>query len=204
MGRGLYLCDRGWSDRFIPAITQIVGPRLLVPAPPEIDGRTATDLLVWQARDLAIAARVRRPGYAVRYGTQFTLRARRANGRPTELAKIMAGFADWLFYGHAAPVPAGGVVPPSADAFARWMIIDLDVFRRQYRVSLTPDFAWLHGGSTGLPGLVVGQQDNTDQETQFLAFDAAAFPATPPLLIASSHPLPGRDTGGGEQRTLAY
>lgn len=96
-----YESDRRWSDKFIPAIKQIVGPRLLSVTPDEIDCKQAADLMVFTARDMKIAARVRRPGFADKYPYEFTIRARRDSGAETELSKIVNGWGDWLFYGHA-------------------------------------------------------------------------------------------------------
>ena len=64
----VYETDRRWSDRYIDAIRAIIGPRLLVTAPWELDRKQNTDLMVLTARDMTIACRVRRPGYASRYG----------------------------------------------------------------------------------------------------------------------------------------
>lgn len=94
-----YREDRSWSDQFIPSIKQIVGPYLLVPASFELDAKEATDLLVFKARDIRIAARMRSAEYAERYPFDFTLRSSRDSGSETELSKIVAGWGDWLFYG---------------------------------------------------------------------------------------------------------
>ena len=96
-----YSADRRWSDAFIPAIKQIVGPLLLEESSFEVDTQQAADLVVMNARDTTIACRVRRGGYADRYGYEFTIRAKRDTGAKTELEKIIDGFGDWMFYGHA-------------------------------------------------------------------------------------------------------
>lgn len=115
-----YDIDRQWSDKFIPAIKSIVGPLLLEPSPFDVDTKQATDLIVLNARDKMIAARVRRSGYADRYPYEFTIRAKRDSGARTELEKIVDGFADWMFYGHA---------DGSTSGISRWMVINLAALR---------------------------------------------------------------------------
>jgi hypothetical protein len=108
------------SDRYIPRIKSIVGPRLLSVTPDEIDCKQAADLMIFAARDMRIAARVRRPGFAAKYAYQFTIRSLRDSGAETELSKIMAGWGDWFFYGHAAG---------HLDEIPLWWLIDLGEFR---------------------------------------------------------------------------
>lgn len=116
-----YEADRQWGDAYLPAVRQIVGPHMLVPAPFENDVKEATDLMVLKALDFRIAVRVRRPGYALRFGNQFTIRYDRPTGARTEYEKIMEGFGDWMLYGHASADQPGEL--------ARWMLLDLSVFR---------------------------------------------------------------------------
>ena len=115
-----YAQDRKWSDAFIPAIKQVVGPLLLEESSFEVDTQQAADWVVMNARDKTIACRVRRAGYADRYGYEFTIRSARDNGAKTELEKIVDGFGDWMFYGHAHP---DGV------SVSRWMVISLPALR---------------------------------------------------------------------------
>lgn len=162
-----YLINRAWSDRFIPTIRSIVGPHLLTPAPLDVDANEATDLIVLSARDMRIAARIRRCGYATKYANEFTIRSRLANGHKTELAKLVDGFGDWMFYGHAAD--------DSTTNLARWMLIDLHAWRAglirdRYKHKIRCD-----------------EKDNRDG-TYFVFFDACSFPDDPPLLVACSHP----------------
>ena len=89
-----YSDDRNWSDRYIPAIGQIVGPHLVVPAPLEIDPRQATDLIVLKARDMTIAARVRRAEYATCFPYDFTVRCRRDSGAKAEMRKVTLPLFD--------------------------------------------------------------------------------------------------------------
>ena len=162
-----YRSDRVWSDQFIPQIKQIVGPLLLDTAPLDVDAREATDLLVFSARDMRIAARVRRSGFADRYPFEFTIRAHRDSGATTELAKIVDGWGDWLFYGHDS----------GNGAFCLWWLIDLHAFR-----------AALIRQATNGTRLKTGDKANGDG-TYFKWFDLRSFPAHPPILIASSRQL---------------
>ena len=73
--------DKDWSDRFIPEIRRIVGPRLLVPSSLEVDRTQAVDLVVLRGRDMTLACRVRRPGFLA-YKDQFTIRCHRDSGPP--------------------------------------------------------------------------------------------------------------------------
>ncbi len=153
-----YDIDRRWSDAFIPAIKKIVGPLLLEESSFEVDTQQAADLVVLNARDKTIACRVRRSGYADRYGHEFTIRAKRDSGAKTELEKIVDGFGDWMFYGHAHE---------NGMDVSRWMVISLPalraaIIRKQARAK---------------------NQSNGDG-THFVAFDVRDLPES--CLIASS------------------
>lgn len=117
--KGDYRSDRQWSDAYLPAVRQIIGPMLLIPAPMERDVSEATDLIVLKARDMTIGVRIRREGYGARYPGQFTIRAKRDNGMKTELRKIIEGWGDWLFYGHAS----------GPEAVNPWVLVDLHMLR---------------------------------------------------------------------------
>jgi hypothetical protein len=163
-----YSDDREWSDRFIPAIRQIVGPHLLLPAPMELDRKEATDLIVFTARDMRIAARVRRPVWRQHHEREFTMRSRVKSGADTELHKIIEGWGDWMFYGFAKTEEPPSIFP--------WFIVDLNAFRRHYS----------ERSENGLRF----ESKSTQDSKEFLAFDIDSFPATPPLLIASSNGTP--------------
>jgi hypothetical protein len=158
-----FASDFAWQARLIPAAKAIIGPQLLITAPMTMDIRENTDLVVLHARDMRIACRFRRPGYAERYPNQFTVRLSRDTGATTELVKIIRGWGDWFFYAHEAADGAN---------FDRWMLIDLDAFRAHLIVS-------------GRSGLKPERQSNRDG-TQFLAFDVRNFIGEPTLLIAAS------------------
>lgn len=157
-----YERDRAWSDQFIPQIKSIVGAHLLQAAPDALDMRQATDLLMLDGKDMRIAARVRRPGYAERFPHQFTIRSSLPSGGETELAKIVNGHGDWMFYGHANEW--GGL--------DRWWLLDLRAFRAALiKRSHYP--------------LKTGEQANSDG-TRFRWFDIRSFPPSPGIIIAKS------------------
>jgi hypothetical protein len=171
---GKYEDNRTWSDRYIPTIRQIVGPHLLVPSPFEVDCAQATDLIVLRARDMRIACRVRRPGYLAKYPNQFTIRSHLDNGAETELQKIINGFGDWMFYGHA--------IDNESVIIEVWWLIDLAAFRAH----LVRD-GFLRDKNKNR--LRWGKKLN-DDGTEFVWFDIGSFPATPSLLVASSDSYP--------------
>jgi len=160
-----YSTDRRWSDLLIPAIKQVVGPLLLETSSFEVDTKQATDLVVFRGRDQTIASRCRRYGYAEKYPYEFTIRSARDSGATTELEKIVNGFGDWMFYGHAS---ATGV------SFDRWMVINLHHFR-----------AALISHSMQ----IVYQQKSNQDGTHFVSFDVRSFPENPAILMSSSHPV---------------
>jgi len=163
-----YAKDREWSDRYLPRVKQIVGPHLLEPAPFERDVSEATDLIVIRARDMTIGVRLRRPGYAHRFPGEFTIRSNRATGATTELRKIVDGWGDWLFYGHA----------DADDGITEWLLVDL----HQLRAAFIRRPGLLHKPDR----LASGNQSNGDG-TSFMWFRAGRLPA--PVVIASSAAL---------------
>jgi hypothetical protein len=168
-----YKRDREWSEQFIPSIKRIVGPRLLVAADHRRDTRQATDLLIFTARDMRIAARVRRPGYAEKYPWQFTIRSKRDTETRTELAKVCAGFGDWMFYGHA---------DKSEHDLERWFLIDLHEWRfwREKRLAGFQD------------PTRCGTGRNSDG-TYFAWYDLSSLPRNHcRMVLGASHPVPFR------------
>lgn len=163
-----YSSDRAYSDLFIPAIQQIVGPYLIVPADLKADIYQATDMTILTARDITVACRIRRPGYLDSYGWEFTIRSLRDSGTKTELAKIVEGWGDWMFYAHAK---SDGL----KDGFARWFLIDLSAWRA-HMIRRDKRIRW-------------GETPNGDG-THFRWFDLRTFPPDPPILIASSDAIP--------------
>lgn len=163
-----YATDRAWSDQFIPHMRRIIGPHLLEPSSVEVDMQQAADLVVFRARDVTIACRVRRYGYKDRYPFEFTIRSARDSGARTEYEKLTDGWGDWMFYGHAAE--RGPVIE-------RWWLLDLHA----WRAALIRD----------RDCIVVHSKSNGDG-THFVSYDVRSFPVRPgckPLVIAASHPL---------------
>jgi hypothetical protein len=163
-----YATDRENSDRFLPEVKRLISPYLLDATPDVIDQKQAADLMTVLGRDIRIGVRVRTfgQGYAERYPHQFTLRCQRDSGAETELSKIINGWGDWFFYGHAAAVEGLAISP--------WWLIDLAAFR----AALIRE---ARNGST----LRMGDGSNGDG-THFKWFDVRSFAPQPPLLIATS------------------
>lgn len=160
-----YSKDRAWSDLKLPAIRQIVGPLLLEPADFKVDAMEATDLMIIQARDLRIAARVRKAEYAQKYPYEFTIRSSRTSGAKTEMAKIIEGFGDWMFYGFSDDDNGPGI--------GRWYLIDLAIFRA--------NLIWFNQKKH----LAIDRKDNHDNTTSFVSYDIRSFEGK--ILVASSH-----------------
>ena len=158
-----YVRNRSWSDRFLPEIKRIVGPHIIQTAPDMLDWHEATDLLTLDCKDVRVAARVRRHGYASRFPHDITIRTQTASGVPTELSKIVNGHGDWMFYGHA---------DTSGTGLASWWLIDLKAFRA----------ALIRHRQNGIP-LRHGDKRNPDG-TAFKWFDIRSFPEEPKLVVA--------------------
>lgn len=143
-----YQTNRPWSDRFIPTIRTLIGPYVVVVSTDEVDWNEAADLTIFtgallRGRALThIAARVRRPGYDEKYPGQFTLRSCSRSGKITELKKIIDGFGDWMFYGHA--------VDNESAIIGVWHLLDLHVFRAELiRGSMTQPQRFVQGDNWG-------------------------------------------------------
>ncbi len=156
--------DKRWSDRFIPQIREVVAQHLILEAPLEEDQHHNTDLIVLCSSAVRVACRVRRAAYAERYSNEFTIRTRRLYGTKTELAKILEGWGDALFYGFGDEV-----------GLSRWLLGDLNVFRRWYGDEVR------HLPEGCPPGL---EQTNGDHSSQFMAFPIRWLP--PEFIIARS------------------
>ena len=118
----------------------IIGPLLIRDATFQEDVKEATDLVVDISGPKRLAIRVRRPGYWERYGHHITIRE--WNASPiAEQQKIMAGWGDWMFYGHLGDF--GGI--------AEYVMVDLDVYRDLFaRDMLTTGTRANMDGRTGL------------------------------------------------------
>jgi len=155
--------DKGWGDKFEPRVRELIGPHLLSTAPLHRDWYEATDLMGLRGHDLQIAVRVRRhgPAQAAQWVRTFSLRSHRDTGTKTELSKIVDGWGDWLFYGHATR-DERDITP--------WFLIDLDAFRA-------------HLIRRTAHRIRMGVIQNGDG-TGFSWFDVDTFASTPKLLVA--------------------
>lgn len=154
-----YQSDRVYSDQFLDEMRTIIGPYLLRPSSLEQDCREASDLVVLLGRDMRIGCRIRRPGYYEKWPRDITFRAWRDNGHTTEFRKILDGWCDWFFYGHA----------DTDHTLRAWLLVDLAAFRTQ----------WMGKGIRG------GMRSNNDG-TWFRWFHVDSFRHRPSLLIAQS------------------
>jgi hypothetical protein len=131
----------------MPAIKRILGEHLISEAPIHEDMRHNTDLIVLKMAAVRIGVRIRRPSYFVNpyYRDEFTIRAKRPSGEETELAKIISGWGDYLFYGFGADTPPD---------LLGWHIGDLKVFRLWFQREVCKR-------NGGLPGELQGNADNS-------------------------------------------
>lgn len=168
-----FKADYEWQLKFLDRIKEIAGALLVQPATFEMDTREATDLIVLKARELRIACRVRRAagGYVTKYPWEFTVRSHRDSGAMTEMEKIINGWGDWMFYGHAEHDEPSAEIPPS---ISKWFVIDLESWRTQRYFGTAP---------------APKTKDNGDG-TYLAAYDVRHFAANPRILIASSHDVP--------------
>lgn len=110
----------GWQRQFMPQVKRILGEQLIAEAPFEEDAERNTDLIVLRLEAVRIACRLREHRYLARYHNEFTIRATRPSGVDTELAKVISGWGQYIFY---------GFVGPSGHTVAAWLLGDLNVFR---------------------------------------------------------------------------
>jgi hypothetical protein len=160
-----YAQNRQWSDQYIPAIKRIVGPYLVEESPLEIDRKQAADLITLRAKNLCIACRVRRNGYLPQYDNQFTLRCQLESGSTTEEEKIINGWGDWMFYGHAFPDDM------DVKDFVRWFLIDLSAWRAHLILK-------------GKRDKIRPERRGNGDGTYFRVYRIDQFEGDPPLLIA--------------------
>jgi hypothetical protein len=148
--------DKHWSDRFIPEMKRILGEHLIGEAPVEEDRERNTDLVVLLVKPARIACRVRTPGYFPAYAHEFTIRSAR-QAATTELAKVMAGWGDFMLYGFA---------DTSGQALCRWTLLDLSAFR-----------LWVNTYMVVHPGRFPGEEKmNPDKSSMFRIFEIADIP----------------------------
>jgi hypothetical protein len=167
--------DKSWSDIFIPEIKRILTASLDLfgEAPEREDQEHNTDLIVLHTQDIRVACRIRRFEFVAKYGNQFTIRNARPSGNKTEMAKIMEGWGQFMFYGFAAL---------DCSELHTWVIIDLRPFRKWLY-----DQMYLHKGV--LPCVGGRAVQNKDTSSSFLAFNLDDIP--PEAIVA-------RNKSGGE------
>jgi hypothetical protein len=147
-----------WQGGYAMAIRETVGAQLAVRAASMTEDRSHnTDFFVLDTVAGRVAARVRRPKYRVGYSEQFPIRAALASGAETELAKLLRGWGDYLFYAFAADER-----DPSK-RFSAWLLADLHVFRK-----------W-HGDYTArnnlaLPGIYKDNHDGTALRAYYISW----------------------------------
>ncbi len=147
--------DKRWADRFMHEIKAILGVHLFGEPPTEEDRLRNTDLITLSMNPFRVAARIRSQYYLSRYGGEFTIRFSRKYGNKTELAKIVEGWGDYLFYGFGS----------DEGRLLAWHLCDLKVFRRWYSERL---YQGEH------PGM---EKSNGDGSSSFLAFRIDELPA---------------------------
>ena len=160
--------DKRWSDKFLPEIKQICGIYLIGEAPAEEDQQRNTDLIVLKMEAVRIACRIRRNEYFVRYPDDITIRSDRPSGNVTELAKIISGWGDYMFYGFSDIKEL---------KLCDWKLCDLKVFRTWFATKIIKN-------EGVLPGV---EKNNYDGSSDFRAFDINKMPDG--FIIASNDPL---------------
>lgn len=143
--------DKRWSDRFLHEIKGIIGQAFIVEPLQEEDAEHNTDLIVLKFDSIRVACRIRKHQYLLKYSDEFTIRFGRPSRAKTELAKIIEGWGDYLFYGFS---------DEAETKLAKWTIINLDSFRLWFSRMIIKN-------KGGLPGKV---QQNSDNSSSFIAF----------------------------------
>ena len=149
--------DKKWSDKFLPIIKPILGYHFISEPPIEEDMNHNTDLMVLKMDVIRFGCRIRRYSYYKndKYKNQFTIRTSRPSGGKTEMAKIIEGWGDYLFYGFSNE--------DETDLIS-WFIGDLNEFR-----------AWLSRCfyNNRRPWEV---KKNIDNSSEFIAFNLKEMP----------------------------
>lgn len=155
--------DKERAGKCMRQVKAILGAYLIAEAPMEEDAKRNTDLIVLRLDAVRVACRIRTHEYLARYPDEFTIRAGRPNGTKTELAKIIEGWGDYLFY---------GFTDADQTRLAAWLLGDLRVFR-----------LWLMDQTRANGGKLPGAgKDNTDGSSDFRAFRINELP--PDFIIA--------------------
>jgi hypothetical protein len=159
--------DFDWQRQFLPRVKQLIANYLITEAAPEEDKEHNTDLLVLKATTMRIACRIRKSG-DLKYEGEFTIRSKRPSGAKTELAKVIEGWGDYIFYGFEHP----------SDPFAlsAWLLGDLNVFRLWHSYQLIRR-------KGELPGL---ERENPDGSSWFRAYGITSLPSS--FVVARKSP----------------
>lgn len=148
--------DKKWSDRYLPEIKAILGQVFIGQSPEKEDMEHNTDLIVFKMEPIRIACRLRRSEYYDKYPDEFTIRCSRPNGIKTELAKIIEGWGDYLFYGFC-----------DDEKLIAWFIGDLKVFRLWFAKQLVKN-----------KGIMAGmEKQNGDGSSNFRVFKRNDLPS---------------------------
>ena len=165
--------DKKWADQFMPPIKRILGEHLIGEPPVAEDQERNTDLMVLRMDAVRIGCRMRKADQLERcpnYANEFTIRTVRPSGMQTELAKIIAGWGDYFFYGFGH---SSGAVHP-------WALCDLRVFRLWHSAQLVRDRGQM-------PGV---EKANHDGSSAFRVFEFRHLPAE---FLAASHGVSSRE-----------
>ncbi len=161
--------DKAWSDIYIPEIKRILGPHVLKEASVEDDQQRNTDLIVLCASAIRIACRVRHSNVFDRWPLDITIRCSRPSGIKTELYKIIGGWGDLFFYGHASPVDKG--------LFRAWCLIDLEKWRN-----------WFASSAWKLRKQPWERHQNKDESSEFAAFNVHHYGMEETLIASEGLP----------------
>lgn len=151
-----WLSDKKWSDKFIPEIKYILSDIFVCAAPEHEDQLNNTDLMVFMMKPARVACRIRRFEYLQRYPNDITIRKNRPSGKESELAKLISGFGDYLFYGFSNE---------DETAIKAYTLIDLSKFRLWFT-----RYIIINNGT--MPGK---EQTNGDKSSRFQSFNKNIF-----------------------------
>jgi hypothetical protein len=143
----------------MPEVKRTLGEYLIGEAPYEEDRDRNTDLIVLRMEAVRVGCRIRRPAYLDRYADEFTIRTARPNGCKTELAKIIEGWGNYMFY---------GISDAAEEHLACWVLLNLSGFRLWYMAHMATN-------EGRQPGTV---KPNRDGSSEFRAFKIDDLPVT--------------------------
>jgi hypothetical protein len=149
--------DKRWSDKFIPDIKRALAEVFVCAAPEFEDKVHNTDLMVFRLNPARVACRIRRYEYYERYPNDITIRKDRPSGNDSELAKLISGYGDFLFYGFSNHDETGLI---------SWSLVDLTQFRLWFSRHIV-----IHKGA--MPGM---SKKNGDNSSAFQSIDKRLFP----------------------------